>query len=218
MKNKSNIFILSIILLIAYSCAKEEGVPDSEQSLIDDKIIVEYLSSHKLDSTATHPDTHINWSIIPANDGDKTLANIALKDSTTTGGVVYYYYYIEIEEGKNIEGGTAKDLIVVDFNEHLLDERLISSSADATDAVDLEIDSRINGIKIGLKHFFTGIIPVDDLEINYRTDTDVPGRGILIFPSGLGYKDIGNSEIAPNQPLRVDLVLYTKKDFPEEEK
>ena len=201
-----------------FSCVKDEGVSDAEQSVIDDEIIVKYLSSHKLDSTATHPDNHINWEIVETIASDTiTLADIAIKDSSITGGVVYYYYFIEIKEGKNIEGEGANELMVVDFNEYLLDNTLLSTSEKDTDALELEIKTRISGVRIGLSHFFTGVIPTDILEPNYRVDTEVPGRGILIFPSGLGYKDIGNDKIAPNQPLRVDLVLYTKTNFPEEE-
>jgi hypothetical protein len=205
--------------LLAFSCNKDKEVPDAEQSEIDNKIIVEYLSSHKLDTLASNPITNINWKIVPTVDSDTiSLADIALKDTVTSGGVVYYMYYIEVEEGANIEGDESTELMIVDYNEFLLDNRLLSSSEDDTDAVSLEINTRINGIKLGLKHFFTGILPTDDLGNNYRENTSVPGRGILIFPSGLGYKDIGNDEIAPNQPLRVDLVLYTKRNFPEEEK
>ncbi len=201
-----------------FSCVKDEGVPDAEQSVIDDKIIVEYLNSHKLDSTAVHPDNHINWTIIPANNGDVTLADIALKDSSTSGGVVYYYYYIEIEEGKNIDGGSSAELMIVDFNEYLLDDTRLSTSENDADALELEIASRITGVKTAMaNHFFTGVIASSVLDPVYRVDTEVPGRGIIIFPSGLGYKDIGNDKIAPNQPLRVDLVLYTKTNFPEEE-
>ena len=206
-------------MLSVFSCVKDEGIPAAEQSVLDDKIIVEYLSSHKLDSTATHPVNHINWTILPANDGDETLVDIALKDSITSGGVVYYYYYIEIEEGKNIDGGSSTELMVVDFNEYLLDDTRLSTSENDVDALELEIDSRIAGVKTAMsKHFFTGVIPSTNLDPNYRLDTEVPGRGMIIFPSGLGYKDIGNDKIAPNQPLRVDLVLYTKTNFPEEEK
>jgi len=218
LKNSKNILFILLLILSAFSCVKDEGASDAEQSVIDDKIIVDYLSSHKLDSTATHPDNHINWKIVETVAGDTlTLADIALKDSSTTGGVVYYYYFIEIEEGKNIEGDEASELMVVDFNEYLLDNTRLSTSEEDSDALELEINSRISGVKIGLQHFFTGVLPTDVLEPNYRVDTEVPGRGILIFPSGLGYKDIGNDKIAPNQPLRVDLVLYTKTNFPEED-
>ena len=203
---------------VVVSCVKDEGASDAEQSVIDNKIIVDYLATHKLDSTATHPDNHINWTIVAANSGDETLADISLKDSSTTGGVVYYYYYIEIEEGKNIDGESSTELIVVDFNEYLLDNTRLSTSENDSDALELEIISRISGVRTSLKHFFTGILAVDNLDPNYRTDTEIPGRGIIIFPSGLGYKDIGNDKIAPNQPLRVDMVLYTKTNFPEEEK
>lgn len=206
-------------MLSVLSCAKDEGATDAEQSVIDNKIIVEYLTTHKIDSTATHPDNHINWTIIPASAGDETLADISLKDSSTTGGVVYYYYYIEIKEGKNIEGEASSDLMIVDFNEYLLDDTRLSTSENDADALELEITSRISGVKTAVsKHFFTGVLLADNLDPNYRVDTEVPGRGIIIFPSGLGYKDIGNEKIAPNQPLRVDLVLYTKTKFPEEEK
>ena len=218
MKNSKNILFILLLALSVLSCTKDEGTSAAEQSVIDNKIIVDYLNTHKIDSTATHPPNHINWTIISANDGDETLADIAVKDSSTTGGVVYYYYYIEIKEGKNIEGEGSNDLIVVDFNEFLLDNTRLSTSENDVDALELEINTRISGVKIGLKHFFTGILSADNIEPNYRVDTDVPGRGILIFPSGLGYKDIGNEKIAPNQPLRVDLVLYTKTNFPEEEK
>ena len=218
MRNKTNILIILSFILSVISCVKDEGIPVAEQSVLDDEIIVKYLNSHKLDSTATHPDNNINWTIVPANDGDKTLADIALKDSSTTGGVVYYYYYIEIEEGKNIDGESSAELMVVDFNEYLLDNTRISTSENDADALRLEIVSRITGVKIAMaKYFFTGIIPSTNLEPNYRLDTEVPGRGIIIFPSGLGYKDVGNDKFSPNQPLRVDLVLYTKTNFPEED-
>ena len=200
---------------VVVSCVKDEGASDAEQSVIDNKIIVDYLATHKLDSTATHPGNHINWTIVPANDGDETLADISVKDSSTTGGVVYYYYYIEIEEGENIDGGSSTELMVVDFNEYLLDDTMLSTSENEDDAVELEIKSRISGIRISLKHFFTGVLSADNLDPNYRTDTDVPGRGIIIFPSGVGYKDIGDDKIAPNQPIRVDMVLYTQTNFPE---
>ena len=206
-------------MLSVFSCTKDEGTSDAEQAVIDNKIIVDYLNTHKveIDSTNTYPN-HIDWTIVSANDGDETLADVALKDSTTNGGVVYYYYFIEIEEGKNIEGEGTSDLMVVDFNEFTLDNKRLSTSENDDDASELEIKTRIPGVKIGLKHFFTGVLPTDIKEPNYRKDTDGPGRGIIIFPSGLGYKDIGNDKLAPNQPLRVDLVLYTETNFPEEEK
>jgi hypothetical protein len=212
LRNKKYILVLLLLIISVLSCVKDDGTPVAEQSIIDDKIIVEFLRTHKIDSVNVHPPTHINWTIVDANQGDETLANTAIKDTVVVGGVVYYTYYIEITEGKNTESGT-KDLMVVDYNEYLLDNTKLSSSEGNTDAVDLEIQSRIEGVQIGLNRFFTGIVPVDDIEFEYRTKTDVPGRGILIFPSGLGYKDIGNDKIAPNQPLRIDLVLYDKKDF-----
>jgi len=218
MKKNKNIFFVLLITLSILSCAKDEGASAAEQSVIDNKTIVDYLESHKIDSTATHPENHINWTIVPANDGDETLAQIAKKDSSTTGGVVYYYYFIEIEEGKNIDGEKTNELMVVDFNEFLLDNTLLETSAKDTCAQELEIKSRIPGVKTGLKHFFTGIVSADLLKPNYRVDTDRPGRGILIFPSGLGYKDIGDEKLSPDKPLRVDLVLYTETNFPEEDK
>ena len=198
---------------------KEEGISDAEQSVLDNTIIVEYLGLHKIDSTSIHPDNHINWTIINASNGDETLMDIASKDSITSGGVVYFYYYIEIEEGKNIDDGASTELMVVDFNEYLLDDTRLSTSEKEDDALELEITSRITGVKTAMtKHFFTGLIPSANLDPNYRIDTDIPGRGIIIFPSGLGYKDTSNDNVSPSQPLRVDLVLYTKTNFPEEEK
>ena len=202
-----------------FSCIKEDGISEAEQSILDNTIIIEYLGSHKIDSTSVHLDNHINWTIIKANSGDETLADIALKNSITSGGVVYYYYYVEIEEGKNIDDGTSSDLMIVDFNEYLLDDTMLSTSEKEDDAMELEISSRITGVKTAItKHFFTGVIPSANVAPNYRLDTDVPGRGIIIFPSGLGYKDASTDKISSNQPLRIDLVLYTKTNFPEEEK
>ena len=197
---------------------KEDGIPDAEQAVLDNTIIVEYLGSHKIDSTSIHPDNHINWVIVESENGDETLMDIASKDSITSGGVVYYYYYIEIEEGKNIEDGASSELMIVDFNEYLLDDTILSTSEKDDDALELEITSRITGVKTAItKHFFTGIVSSTDLEPNYRIDTNIPGRGIIIFPSGLGYKDSSNDKVSSNQPLRIDLVLYTKTNFPKEE-
>lgn len=193
----------------------------AEQSKIDDELIQEYLSTHKLDSSLYANDfiTHINWEIVPANEGDSTLTDIAVKDTITSGGVVYYSYYIKVEEGKNKDESEAKDLMVVDYREFLLDNSELSSSKDDPEALELEIKSRINGIRLGLKHFNTGIVPTDNVNYDPRSDIEGPGRGILIFPSGLAHGDLDleDKQIKPNQPLRVDLVLYEKKDFPVEE-
>jgi len=211
-KKRNSLFILPIVLfLLSLSCTKEEGLTATEQSIADDAIIVEYLKTHKLDTLTTIPPNKINWTIEAAVEGDETLMEIV--DSVveyTFGGVPYKYYYIDVEVGSGVEA-TSNEILVADFNEYLLDERLISTSNNKDDAMELDIATRIPGIRHGINVFFPGKVP-EELN-NYRNDTDTPGRGILFFPSGLGYKDIGNEEISPNQPLRVDMVLYTRMDY-----
>ena len=202
---------LTVIVIATISCAKELVLP-ANQAKADQKTIVEFLENNKLVMLADKPANNIDWEIDVKNEGEIPLIDIAIKDTVNVGGIEYYYYYIEIEEGGSPEDGEVNDLIVVDFNEYLLDNStVISTTINNTDARKLDLKTRISGIQEGLEHFFKGIVKAD-IE-DYRAETDTPGRGILIFPSGLGYKDIGNDEIAPNQPLRVDLVLYNKEDY-----
>lgn len=216
-KIKTNriVFALALVLVAMISCVKNEGLSAADQSKADEELIQKYLTTHKLDSTATHPPSHINWEIVLASVGDSTLADIADTVTSVINGVEYYTYFIDIEEGKNSESGESKDLMVADYREYLLDGKELSSSIGSNRAIEMEISSRIEGLRQGLKLFFTGVRPEGDSDIDYRKDIEVPGRGIIFFPSGLGYGELGNKEIAPNQPLRVDLVLYEKKNFPE---
>jgi len=216
MLKKNNIFVLLFILVSIFSCVKDEGISDSEQAKIDNEVLLDYFNTHTLKISETIPNNNINWEIVEAIEGDENLSSIAVLDSSTTSGVVYYYWYIEVSKGGNVKIDEVRDLMVVDFNEFLLDGTKLSSSYNENNAIELEIKSRVKGVQSGLKYFLTGVISING-ENNYRGETELPGKGILFFPSGLGYKEDGSDKISHNKPIRVDLVLYDKINFPEEE-
>lgn len=209
-------YILPLFLLLQSVSCKKDEISDAEKAEADSKIILEFMNTHKLVISTNPTSNHINWSVVKSNKADSTLINQThIKDSVVLGNVVNYFYYFEIEKGKNIDS-KEKVLIAIDFNEYNLNNTLISTSKNNAEASVLELKSRIDGVKRGLKYFVEGTLPEDNNE--YRKATTSPGRGMLILPSSLTYKDRGSDSSSPNTPLRIDLVLYKYLDLPEEQK
>lgn len=215
MSQIKNIVIFLLLILSSYSCLKEDAVIPADQAVIDDEKIVNYLKGHKIVKLDTMPAFNIDWNLSISSESDSNLFDLAVIDSTIVSGVYHKYYYIEIEEGAASESGTTKDLMLIDYREFTLDNTMTVSSEESEDALEVEISSRSIGLKTALKYFYTGIVQ-EVLGLHYRNDTKGPGRGIIFLPSGLAYGEMGSTQVKPNTPIRIDLVLYHKKDRPTE--
>jgi hypothetical protein len=193
---------------------------DHESQIPKDRdSISKYLNEHYFNE-----DTKSIWSI--GSPGGATVQTPLSQDpklETISGiefnGTVssYEMYYYEISEGIDDVGNigfsspSPVDSVFVKYSGMLLDSTVFDSKEDYP--VWFQLPNTIEGWARGLTKFKRGSFK-ENTEENVEENDIIgdhkflnPGKGYIIFPSGLGYKNSGSGIIPANSPLvfRIEL-------------
>lgn len=213
------VFYVVLLLTIAISCnnATDLIIPapfDNEAQISKDQdLISKYLETHYYNTNDSE-----FWTIgagsevtgaLPIEDQlplhmDSKLDSIEGIEANGTIATYKMYYYTEETGTYDGNVGFARpspvDSVFVKYSGVLLDSTVFDSSRDAS--VWFPLYQTISGFGLGLTKFSRGTISLDS-----ENDFISPGKGYLIFPSGLGYRNLSLPGIPANSSLIFRIVL-----------
>ncbi len=211
-----HILIVAILALAAYSCnrtnnALVDNFDHAGQAVIDNDSLVKFLTNHYFDDTID--------SIKPITAGQTALINDnRLSSQQVTEEEVDYTLYIftnRVGTPDPVKGfPTVMDSVLTKYKGFYL-------SSTETQVFFEERNSPIwftlNGVIRGWSHGFTNFKGGKNITNNGPITYENEGKGILIMPSGLAYRNTGNTSIPANAPLifyvrLLDLVENTDHD------
>ena len=214
-----NVVIVFVSVFLLYSCNNNRGPQQDNfdheaQALIDNDSLVKYFENHYYDDAID--------SIKPMTTGQTALINdsrLKVKD-VTEQEVDYKLYYFIQEQGIPVPAKgnpSVVDSILVRYR----GERFVrADSLIVFEEIDLNpiwitLNSTIRGWSYSFPEFKGGenISQIGE-PINYIN----VGKGIVFIPSGLAYRNVGNTSIPPNAPLQfyfslLDIVPNTDHDL-----
>ena len=228
MKKIKNIFTLFIISLVIFSCGDNaRGIPvdnfDHEaQALIDNDSLTQFLKNYYFDTSSE--------SIKPLVSGKTSLADDTsgnLKTLNVTENDIDYtmYIYVINRGGKDASGSVinpkgAPSVVDSVFAKYS-GQRIVRTDSIAavpfdqnTSGIWFTLDGVIRGWTNGISNNLEGGKNItNNGPITYQNF----GKGILIIPSGLAYRNAGTNGIPPNENLLfyvslLDLVEDTDHD------
>lgn len=201
-------YILAVLSLLGIflSCSKdddnEEPFDAAAQALIDDEALIDYLKTHYY---IPAEDSEIFGTIDTILGNETPLYDqVEVDDDITYNDIKYKLYYLVLNDGVG-ESPTRYDSIFVRYRGFTLDSLKFDEnlSLNRTSAW-LSLTGLVQGWKYGMPNFRSGVnVSVPGEPITY----DQTGKGILFFPSGLGYGEQGSSAIAGNKPLLFHIEL-----------
>ncbi|SFD32773.1 FKBP-type peptidyl-prolyl cis-trans isomerase [Algibacter pectinivorans] len=205
---KIGFFILSFVLIFS-SCKKDDDnistvaaieIADrTEQQVIDDSLLVDYLERHYYNSSA-FGDSNTNPSIADLNI-EELLDGETLEDGNTLLGDLldvpgsalitktvnyldteYKVYILKLNQGGGTDSPNFSDTVRVNYEGSTLDNNLFDS---ATTPVDFDLTSLIPAWRKVIVDFNVaeGFEDGNDGVVNYTNR----GVGVMFLPSGLGY-------------------------------
>jgi FKBP-type peptidyl-prolyl cis-trans isomerase FkpA len=214
-----NIIVVAVASVLIYACSSNSNtIPVFDhvgQAAEDNDSLVSYLSKHYYNATLD--------SIKLLKPGKTSLlddVNLKTQDITELvggGDVDYKLYYYVIEEG--IPSPAKPSPQVTDSILSTYQGRYLSTSTSVVafetqkSATWFSLDAVVRGWTYGFQHFKGGKNITNNGPITYENS----GKGILFFPSGLGYQNAGGGVIPSNSCLifrisLLDLVENTDHD------
>ncbi len=214
MKLKYLITILTLTILL-FSCKKDDDATDnfdaSAQALIDDTELIEYLQTHfYIPAQNNEP----FGAIDTIKNGETSLFSQVETQNITHDDISYKLYYLNLIEGINASP-TRYDSVFVKYRGFLLDSTKFDENVNflttrgwqnmAGGIFNGAISSGvIQGWKYGIPNFKSGINITGPNDPITFSDT---GVGVIFFPSGLAYSNLGNGLIPANAPLLFHIEL-----------
>jgi len=198
MKLKYIITTLTLIIVL-FSCNKDDdGATDNfdaaAQAIIDDERLVDYFQTHyyipaEQDEPFGSIDTILN--------NETPLSSQIQSKSVTFNDINYKVYHLLVEEGVN-ESPNRLDSVLVRYRGFLLD----STKFDERDKFYLWFQQSTPGLREGWRHGFENFKSGNHIILQGEPITfEDTGKGVIFFPSGLGYTNFGTTGIPPNEPL-----------------
>lgn len=210
MKFKNLLFILAGLLSVIISCNNDDDAGDNfdaaAQALIDDEKLIEYLQTHHYISPNAGEVFGVIDTILAGETVTPIFNNIQVKE-ISENDISYKLYYLVNNEGKN-DRPTKTDSVLVNYRGFLLDSTKFDERLSYTW---LPLTNVIRGWQFGFELFKDGDNTTPPNEPLEFSDT---GNGILFFPSGLAYGNVGTLTIGPNEPLLffINLGLVERAD------
>lgn len=212
---KNILFIVFTILILFYSCKKEEDEIEpprdmQQQSLIDDQNIQDFLSSHFYNYD-DFLDLNYNSELIFDTISGENATKIALIDQvkkeiirvqTSEGNYVdHNLYYLVAREGTEIKPAIS-DSIYLSYQGNLLNGFTFDSSKAP---IWFDLTNLVRGFREGASKFKSG-----DFILNEDNTVDFYGygQGALFFPSGLGYFNQSVGSVPSYSPLIFKVKIY----------
>ncbi|MGB0892364.1 MAG: peptidylprolyl isomerase [Flavobacteriaceae bacterium] len=199
-----HIFLLGLVLTICYGCPSETQVADpydhAGQAVIDKDSINKFLLNHYFDDTVD--------SIKPLVAGKQPLSQDSrlIPQNVTENEIKYVMYHLVIEQGTPVPDKpfpTQMDSVLSKYQVWYFQNpdslKLSQTGGDATwfSLAPSPESVVIRGWSYGFPFFKGGENITNNGPINY-TNT---GKGILIIPSGLAYRETGRGNIPSNAQL-----------------
>ncbi len=214
MKKILSFTILSFLLL--FSCKKDEEEVEplrdvSEQSIADDQLLEDFLSTHFYNYEDFEDQTlnpKIIFDTISGDNSSKTslLSQVTKKTvrvKTSAGDLIdHNLYYLVAREGIG-KSPSSVDSTYQAYEGLLLDGTVFDGNANP---VWFDLTSLVRGFREGIPSLKAGTFEVN--EDNTVTFQDF-GQGAIFFPSGLGYFSNATGVIPAYSPLIFKINLYT---------
>lgn len=210
-----HILIVTILVLVTYSCNRQPGIVDNfdhaGQAIIDNDSLVKFLTNHYFDDTID--------SIKPITSGQTALINDSRLSSqqVTEDEVDYTLYVFTNRVGTPVPDKgfpTVMDSVLTKYQGYYLSNTSNQIFfEERNSAIWFTLNGVIRGWAYGFPNFKGGENITNNGPITYQNE----GNGILIIPSGLAYRNTGNAGIPANTPLvfyirLLDIVENTDHD------
>ena len=207
-------YILSLLTLaiVVFSCNNDDNAEDNfdaaAQALLDDATLIEYLQT-RFYIPAENDEPFGTIDSIQA--GETSLFSQVVTQNITHEEIDYKLYYLMLNEGEN-ENPTRYDSVFVKYQGFLLDSTKFDENTHFnTTRGWLNLTAVIQGWKYGFPNFKSGTnVSLPGEPITYANN----GKGILFFPSGLAYGNLGTLDIPSNSPLlfHIELAQVVRAD------
>jgi hypothetical protein len=210
MKLKYSILLI-IIPILFFSCKKNDNnapFDPAAQALIDDELLIDFLQTHYYkaavgDEPFGAVDTIMN-NETPLFTEVETL-------NATVNDIDYKLYYLVVDPGAN-ENPTRFDSVFVKFRGFTLDSIKFDevTSFNSTRSW-LTLTDVVQGWRYGFPKFKAGDnITEPGNPIKFANT----GKGVLFFPSGLGFRNIPSGLIRENSPIyfHIELAMVVRAD------
>lgn len=211
-----HIVVVVILTLVAYSCnrtnnALVDNFDHAGQAVIDNDSLVKFLTNHYFDDAID--------SIKPITSGQTALINDSrLSSQQVTEDEVEYTLYVftnRVGTPDPVKGfPTVMDSVLTKYKGFYL-----SSTENQVffEERNSPLWFTLNGVIRGWSYGFTNFKGGKNITNNGPITYENEGKGILIMPSGLAYRNTGNSSIPANAPLvfyvrLLDIVENTDHD------
>lgn len=212
-----HILVVVSLIVVAYSCNRGNGLgivdnfDHAGQAIIDNDSLVKFLTNHYFDDAID--------SIKPITGGQTPLINDArLSSQQVTEEEVDYTLYVftnRVGDPDPVKGfPTVMDSVLTKYKGFYLSS---TTSQVLFEERNTAIWFTLNGVIRGWTHGFTNFKGGRNITNNGPITYENEGKGILIMPSGLAYRNTGNNSIPANTPLMfyvrlLDLVENTDHD------
>lgn len=212
-----HILIVVTLAVVVYSCNRGNalGIVDNfdhaGQAIIDNDSLVKFLNSHYFDDTID--------SIKPITGGQTPLiSDSRLSSQQVTEEEVDYTLYVftnRVGDPDPVKGyPTVMDSVLTKYKGYYMSS---TTSQVLFEERNTAIWFTLNGVIRGWTYGFTNFKGGRNITNNGPITYENEGKGILIIPSGLAYRNTGNNAIPANTPLLfyvrlLDLVEDTDHD------
>ncbi|QNM86437.1 FKBP-type peptidyl-prolyl cis-trans isomerase [Polaribacter pectinis] len=207
MNKIKNIIALAIFTILIYSCGDNNSLTvdnfDHEaQALIDNDSLVSFFKKHYYDSTLDS--VKLLTSGKTALSEDANLKSIDVTENDID--YILYYYVNRIGNPEPVKGfPTVMDSVLVKYSgQRILKTDSLSTTFDRNNGIWFTLNSVIRGWAYSFPKFKGGKNVTANGPITYENG----GKGILFIPSGLAYRNVGNTSIGANENLLFYINLY----------
>jgi hypothetical protein len=201
-----NIGLILVLLMVIFGCNDDTiGVTFDHvaQAKIDDKILIDYLETHYYDVELD--------SIKTVSNNQPTLMSLVSVQDVVENTISYKLYYLVLEEGTGYRPSKFDDILTT-YRGELLDGTVFEDRPSISVGNPwINLLSVVKGWSHGFTNFKGGINTSQQNEPLSFSNT---GKGILFFPSGLGYRNSPQLLIPANSPLvfKIDLQFSKAAD------
>ena len=214
--------LLFFFILSNLSCSPDDDEDEEpprdylEQSLEDDKLLVQYLKSHyynykDFNNVFNEDKEIIIDTIISENDNLQSLFDLAVQTTVTLASnegeiIEHKLYHIIVKDGVRVnDKPSIADSVYLSYKGKLLNGNVFDKK---TNPVWFDTATVIRGFRYGLQYFSPGNFIQRE---NGTIDFNQFGRGLIFMPSGLGYFNSAQTNIPAYSPLIFSVNLHLVK-------
>ncbi len=214
---KQIVVYIFLILFFLIGCKKDDEVPPpeindySDQLIIDDNLLEEFLKSHfyNYDEFSSNSLIEIKIDTISGENSNKTplydqiIKKVVSVTDSNENKIDHTLYYLIARQGVVNQKPSIVDSIFLNYKGYLINREVFDQR---NEPVWFDLPNLISGFRHGIKEFNPG-----NYEINFDGTVTFKdfGQGIIFMPSGLGYFSSSQIGIPDYSPLIFTVSLYT---------